>query len=136
MANGGKREGAGRKPGSQNKATSQIRALASEHAETAIQTLVDLMQSDETPAAARVSAAKELLERGFGRSGNYVSLNLDQPLSKLSPGEAMKTIGDSVAANELSVDDGQKLISLVEARTKAVELDQLKKQLEALEARL
>lgn len=136
MANGGKREGSGRKPGSQNKATSQIRALASEHAETAIQTLVDLMQSGETPAAARVSAAKELLERGFGRSGNYVSLNLDQPLSELSPGEAMKTIGDSVAANELSVDDGQKLISLVEARTKAVELDQLKKQLEALEARL
>ncbi len=130
---GGKRTQAGRKPGSQNKATSQIRALASEHAETAIQILVDLMEDQSAPAAARVSAAKELLERGFGRSNNYVSIELDKPLSELTPAEAINKISDNIAANEVSLEDGQKLVGIIEARIKAVELAELESRLTELE---
>lgn len=134
MAGGGAREGAGRKPGSPNKATREIRALAGEHAPTAIGTLVELMKDDATPAAARVAASKELIERGFGRTGNVVSLELETPLSALDPDKAISSITDAVAAGELAVDDGTKLVAMIESRMRAVELAELEKRLAALEA--
>lgn len=42
--------------------------LAQSHAETAIKTLVDVMTAEEATPSARVSAASELLDRGFGRA--------------------------------------------------------------------
>lgn len=68
MALGGKRPGAGRPKGALNKATKDVRAVAQQFTDDAIKTLAAIMRSDEQPAAARVSAAKELLERGHGKS--------------------------------------------------------------------
>jgi len=65
---GGKREGAGRPPGSRNKATAEIKAIAQEHGPTAIESLVTIMCSNDMPPAARVSAAKEILDRAYGKS--------------------------------------------------------------------
>lgn len=133
MPKGGAREGAGRNPGSPNKGTAFIRSLAGAHAEEAVQTLVSMMQNDSTPAAARVSAAKELLERGFGRSSNLLSVNLDHPLSGLTPEDAMKKVTDLVTGGQLPVEDGTKLTSMIEARMKAVELADIESRLNALE---
>ncbi len=130
---GGKRDQAGRKLGSPNKATAAIRALAGEHAEKAIGTLVELMESTETPAAAKVSAARELLERGFGKSGSYAALELETPLSELSPKDAIGIISDGAATGEISLDEGQRLVSLIEARIKAVELAEVDERITALE---
>lgn len=131
---GGKREGSGRKAGIPNKATAFIRSLAGEHAEKAIQILVELMEATDTPAAARVSAAKELIERGFGRSGCYADLELDTPLSELVPAQAIGVIGDKVANGKLSIDEGQRLVGIVEARIKAVELAEIEDRLSKIEA--
>ena len=125
----------GRTAGTPNRATAAIRALAGEHAETAITTLVSLMRDETTPAAARISAAKELLERGFGRSSSYVSLNLETPLSVLSPAEALAVINDKAATGEIAVDEAVKLVNLIEAKMKAVELAELETRLSALETR-
>lgn len=57
----------GRKKGVPNKATADIKALAQQHGPEAIATLVKIMSAEEQPAAARVSAVKELLERGYGK---------------------------------------------------------------------
>ncbi len=130
---GGRRQGAGRKPGSPNGSTAAIRALAGEHAESAVTTLVELMGSDETPAAARISAAKELLERGYGKSGSYAAMELDAPLSELSPKEAIATISDSAATGAISLEDGQRLVAMIDARIKAVELAEVEARLAALE---
>ena len=69
---GGKRPGAGRKPGSKNKLTKATKAsiteLAMSHAATAIETLVGIMQSELAPAAARVSAANAVLDRAVGKA--------------------------------------------------------------------
>lgn len=64
---GGKRPGAGRKPGAVSKAKRELAEMAKEHAELALETLVEVARNKGEAAAARVSAATALLDRGFGR---------------------------------------------------------------------
>ena len=74
MAKG--RKTGGRKPGVPNKATRELKDLAQPYALEAIQTLREIMKHGETEAA-RVAAARELLDRGYGRpagSGTQVSV--------------------------------------------------------------
>jgi hypothetical protein len=70
VAHGGKRPGAGRKPGSKDKATATqvatLSDLARAHTETAINVLVQVAQASESDAA-RVSAANAILDRGYGK---------------------------------------------------------------------
>lgn len=44
-----------------------VRDLAREHADEAVQVLSSIMRDDNAPAGARISAATEILNRGFGR---------------------------------------------------------------------
>lgn len=44
-----------------------VRDIAREHTEEAIDTLASIMRDEEAPAAARISACSELLNRGHGR---------------------------------------------------------------------
>jgi hypothetical protein len=67
ISNTGNR-GKGRPKGAVNKTTADVRALAQEYGARAIASLASIMENEEQPAAARVSAAKELLDRGFGKS--------------------------------------------------------------------
>jgi hypothetical protein len=64
---GGRREGSGRKKGTPNKATADIKALAQQYGPQAIETLATLMQSADS-AQAQIAAAKELLDRGYGKA--------------------------------------------------------------------
>jgi hypothetical protein len=68
---GGKREGAGRPAGARNQLTAaQKRTLgqiAGDYTEQAIQTLADIMVDSTVSAAARVTAATSILDRGHGR---------------------------------------------------------------------
>jgi len=63
---GGKRPGAGRKPGAVSKAKRELAEMAKEHAAMALQVLVNVAQSGESDAA-RVSAATAILDRGYGK---------------------------------------------------------------------
>lgn len=74
MPRGGARPGAGRRPGSATKATADVIALAQQHGDKAIKALVEIATSDKQPAAARVSAANALLDRGFGKPSQAVEL--------------------------------------------------------------
>jgi len=67
MQNGGKREGAGRKQGSINKVKLELREAARTYTQAALDTLVEIMGDDGAPAAARISAASILLDRGHGK---------------------------------------------------------------------
>jgi hypothetical protein len=50
------------------KATADIRSLARAQTELAVRTLTGICGSKAAPAAARVSAASALLDRGWGRA--------------------------------------------------------------------
>lgn len=73
MANGrgGKRPGAGRKPGSKNKPTQAmgktLTEMAAEYTPAALKTLAEIMQDSSATATARVSAANSLLDRAHGK---------------------------------------------------------------------
>jgi len=82
MPRGGRRPGAGRPAGSQNKDTAASRAVLADlvagHVETAIKTLSDIAQNGESEAA-RVSASTAILDRAFGRPGQAVEITDDRP---------------------------------------------------------
>jgi hypothetical protein len=65
------------------KSTADIRSLARSHTDAAIRVLAGVMREKKTPAAARVSAAQALLDRGWGKA--------TQPISG-EDGEAIKVI--------------------------------------------
>ena len=69
---GGKRPGAGRRKGVPNKATADIKAMAQKYTPGALQVLHSIMKGSESDAA-RVSAAKELLDRGYGKSPQAIT---------------------------------------------------------------
>lgn len=58
--------GSGRKKGSLNKVTAEIKGLAQQHGADAIQTLARLMKAADSDTA-RIAAARELLDRGYGK---------------------------------------------------------------------
>lgn len=63
-----------------------IRDLARAHTEAAIDTLAEIMQDPDAHAAARISAASELLNRGYGRPVDSrvllsMSAQIDRPVS-------------------------------------------------------
>lgn len=57
----------GRPKGALNKSTKDIKALAQKHTPAALRTLVGVMAKSESDAA-RVAAARELLDRGHGKA--------------------------------------------------------------------
>jgi hypothetical protein len=67
MPRGGKRPGAGRKPGAVSKQKRELAALAKEHASDALQVLITIAKKGESEAA-RVSAANSILDRGYGKA--------------------------------------------------------------------
>jgi len=70
---GGRRPGAGRKPGVPNRLTQDVKALAAQYGPDALETLVRIMNQGESEQA-RIAAAKELLDRGFGRPAQALEL--------------------------------------------------------------
>jgi|SoiMethySBSTD1v2_1073268.scaffolds.fasta_scaffold155291_2 hypothetical protein len=81
MPRGGRREGAGRPRNSPNKATRDIKAAASEYTTEAIHELAKLAglkrgTSGAESEQARISALKELLDRGHGRPQHSVDLSI------------------------------------------------------------
>lgn len=80
MARGGRREGAGRPAGVPNKVTAPLKDMARQHTEAALTTLVSILAGGEgIPAAAQVAAAKELLDRGYGKATQHIAGDDDAP---------------------------------------------------------
>lgn len=63
---GGKRAGAGRKPGAVSKAKRELADMAKDKAARALEVLAEIMEGSESDSA-RVTAANSILDRGYGR---------------------------------------------------------------------
>lgn len=85
---GGKRPGSGRKKGTPNKATIDLKGKAGEYTGEAIQTFVDIMRDPEATAAVRLQAADKLLDRSHGKPAIYVDAQVG---GKMDP-ELMKRL--------------------------------------------
>lgn len=82
MSRGGARPGAGRPKGASNKANADVKSAAQSFTTDAISTLAEIMRSPEHPAAARVSAANALLDRGYGKPRQELDIDATVLLSQ------------------------------------------------------
>jgi len=61
-------------PGGRPKGYGDLREIARKHTDTAIQTLVDVLNDPGAPPSARVSASIALLDRGYGKPETSLSV--------------------------------------------------------------
>ena len=85
-------------PGGRPKAIVEVAKAAREHTLEAIATLREIMRNNKATASARVSAAAVLLERGWGKAPQTITIN-NHNLADLSDNELI-----SIALGE---DDGE-----------------------------
>lgn len=67
-------------PSGRPKVVAEVKALAREHTEAALNTLVLIAGDGEANPAARVSAANSLLDRAYGKPAQAISGDQDAPL--------------------------------------------------------
>jgi hypothetical protein len=65
----------GRVKGTPNKATADVKTAAQAYTSEAVETLATIMRNAQMPAAARVSAASAILDRGHGKPTQAVELD-------------------------------------------------------------
>ncbi len=78
-----------------------VRDIAREHTEEAIETLAAIMSDEVAPAAARISACTELLNRGHGRPVDQramlmigAQLSTDKTAREMSTAELIERINE------------------------------------------
>ena len=77
--NGGKRLGAGRKKGSRNKVTKDVRELAQKYGPDAVKEIARSATNAESESA-RVAAIRELLDRAYGKAPQAIVGDPEQPI--------------------------------------------------------
>ena len=92
----GERRG-GRKKGTPNKATKEIRELAREYTIEALEALYEIATGGESEAA-RVSAANAILDRGYGKPAMPVVM---RRLADMSEKELIDFLGYDPGSDEL-----------------------------------
>jgi hypothetical protein len=76
---GGRREGSGRPAGALNKFTRPVKQLACDQGPESIARLVQLRDEAESEQV-RFAAAKELLDRAYGRARQEIDVNSDRSI--------------------------------------------------------
>jgi hypothetical protein len=75
-------------PGGRPKIFTEVKQAAREHTEAAIETLVGVVNNEEAPTAARVAAANAILDRGWGKPGQYVETSVrKKPIREMTDEE-------------------------------------------------
>lgn len=95
---GGKREGAGRKKGIPNKATAELKDLARQYTCEALEALVKILRDSESDQA-KVSAAREVLDRGYGKATTMIGGDPTAPLSVVTRIELVGVMPDGNSTN-------------------------------------
>lgn len=85
----------GRKAGTPNKATADVKALAGQYGAAAIERLAVLMAKAESEAA-QVAACKEILDRAYGKSAQPLTGDPNNPI-------AVADVSDTEVARRLAL---------------------------------
>ena len=74
-----------------------------------------------------------LADRLEGKPSHSLEMNLEVPLSAMTPAEAFGVVTDAVSNGEINPQQGQQLASLIEAKIKVVEIVEMEERLTKLE---
>lgn len=93
---GGKRPGAGRPPGSKNRAAfgdrATLSALARTYTTEAVEVLRSIMMDPAAPESSRITAASTLLDRGYGKVAQQVAVPVgDDAIELAAETEAVRS---------------------------------------------
>jgi len=122
-------------PGGRPRVVAELRALAHEHAPEVIKELARLALKARSESV-RVSAIRELLDRGYGKA-TLPPVHFELPVLA-SAGDASKAIAAitaAVAHGEIAAAEAADLSRLIETFTKAIEANEIERRLQALEER-
>ena len=126
----------GRKKGTPNKATVEVRSIAQDYGPDALKELHRLSQEAESEAA-RVSACNAILERAYGKAPTSAPIVIDLPKTETAKDVcmAMSTVIQSVAAGKITPADASSLCGLLESQRRIIELTELEARIAAIEDR-
>lgn len=113
-----------------NLVTKAVRQIAADFGEAAVHTLAEIAGDQTQPPAARVSACRELLDRGFGKPSAVIGVALPSG-SAADQGQA---VINAATAGELPLDHLSVLMGALSAQVRIVETSELVKRMDALEA--
>ena len=82
-----------------------ISAIAREYTKDAVETLVEIMGDNQAPPSARVKAATEILDRGWGKAPVNITLNAGGELDLEALSD--KVLGDIIAENLAAMEGEQ-----------------------------
>lgn len=85
-------------PGGRPKGYREVEAIARDHTELAMNTLAEICKNKKQPAGARVSAASTLLDRGWGRAPQNVTVDGTVNVRELDDTGLDQVIRDELAA--------------------------------------
>ena len=88
-------------PGGRPKEVAEVKALARQHTEEAISTLATVMKDTTAPPSARVMAAGTILDRGWGKAPQHLTIE-KTPLDDLDPA-TLAALADALAGTANSV---------------------------------
>ena len=97
MADGKFQPGRSGNPGGRPKVVGEVRDLARQHTPTAIKTLVDICANGQSEAA-RVAASQALLDRGWGKAPQEMSLDQTVKFQTMTPQQRLAEAGALLAA--------------------------------------
>ncbi len=103
MPRGGRRAGAGRKPGSLNKRTIEAVKTIGPVGERPIRVLVSAMEDRSVPWSCRIQAASLVADRAFGRAPQSVSFEVTRRLNDLTLDE-LRQFEARLAGEHLTID--------------------------------
>jgi hypothetical protein len=90
------------------KTPTDIRSLARSHTESAIRVLAAIMNKEDAPEAARVSAANGLLDRGWGKAPQELKVAVTKVARELGDDElAAIAVGGGEGVDAPPVDPAQ-----------------------------
>lgn len=89
------------------KGPSEIRSLARSHTAQALKTLVGIMGQAKAPAAARVAAANSILDRGWGKSPQIMTVRNASARELADDELAAIALGGSEGADLPEIDPSQ-----------------------------
>jgi hypothetical protein len=137
MTAGGARAGAGRRAGSLSRQNSEVIAVAMAEGTTPVAYLLGIMRDQNAEEKRRDWAAEKAAPYLHARPSPLDrTVRLEgMPSTATIQGidHALDRIIAAVAAEELSPGEGQSLVSVIEARRKAIETSEIMQRLEKLE---
>jgi hypothetical protein len=92
----GERRG-GRVAGTPNHCTRTLKELAREHTAEALDALVNVIRSTESDAA-RVSAIKEMFDRGYGKASQVIAGDADNPIVIAGASDLIRKVAEEMRA--------------------------------------